>query len=105
MTATSFDKNRIKILLLEGVHACALEALAADGYHNITQLDHALQDEELVATLSDVHMLGIRSRTRLTNAVLESAPRLMAVGCFCIGTNQVDLPAAALQGIPVFNAP
>ena len=105
MTATSFDKNRIKILLLEGVHPCAVEALKADGYGNITELKHALQGDELADALKDVHMLGIRSRTQLTADVLEQANRLMAVGCFCIGTNQVDLDAALGAGVPVFNAP
>jgi len=105
VTATSFDKNRIKILLLEGVHPCAVEALTADGYENITELKHALQGDELAAALADVHMLGIRSRTQLTAEVLEKANRLMAVGCFCIGTNQVDLAAALGKGVPVFNAP
>lgn len=105
MTATSFDKNRIKILLLEGVHPCAVEALNRDGYGNVVELKHALQGDELAAALSDVHMLGIRSRTQLTAEVLEQANRLMAVGCFCIGTNQVDLGAALARGVPVFNAP
>lgn len=105
MTATSFDKNRIKILLLEGVHPCAVEALKADGYENITELKHALQGDELAEAIADVHMLGIRSRTQLTAQVLEKANRLMAVGCFCIGTNQVDLNAALAAGVPVFNAP
>ena len=105
MTATSFDKNRIRILLLEGVHPCAAETLAADGYHNVTRLDHALQGDELAGALDEVHILGIRSRTRLTGEMLAAAPRLMAVGCFCIGTNQVDLHAATLKGVPVFNAP
>ncbi len=105
MTATSFDKNRIRILLLEGVHPCAVETLAADGYHNVTRLDHALQGDELAGALDEVHILGIRSRTRLTGEVLAAAPRLIAVGCFCIGTNQVDLHAATLKGVPVFNAP
>lgn len=105
MTTTSFNKNRIKILLLEGVHTCAVEALAADGYTNVEQLGHALQGDELAAALADVHMLGIRSRTQLAAEVLESANRLMAVGCFCIGTNQVDLSAATIKGVPVFNAP
>ena len=105
MTATSFDKNRIKILLLEGVHPCAVDALKADGYENITELKHALQGDELAEAIADVHMLGIRSRTQLTADVLEKAGRLMAVGCFCIGTNQVDLAAALIRGVPVFNAP
>ncbi|TNF88759.1 MAG: phosphoglycerate dehydrogenase, partial [Gammaproteobacteria bacterium] len=105
MSATSFDKNRIKILLLEGVHPCAVEALNRDGYENVVELKHALQGDDLAAALADVHMLGIRSRTQLTAEVLNSASRLMAVGCFCIGTNQVDLNAALLRGVPVFNAP
>lgn len=105
MGTTSFDKDKIRILLLEGVHPCATERLAADGYRNVTRLDHALQGSELAKALSDVHMLGIRSRTQLTAEVLESARRLMAVGCFCIGTNQVDLEAATRRGIAVFNAP
>ena len=105
MTVTSFDKNRIKILLLEGVHPCAVEALKSDGYGNITELKHALQGDELADALTDVHMLGIRSRTQLTAEVLEKSNRLMAVGCFCIGTNQVDLDAALSAGVPVFNAP
>ena len=105
MSATSFDKNRIKILLLEGVHPCAVEALNRDGYENVVELKHALQGDDLAAALADVHMLGIRSRTQLTAEVLSSASRLMAVGCFCIGTNQVDLNAALLRGVPVFNAP
>lgn len=105
MTETSFDKDRIKILLLEGVHPCAVDALTADGYTNVTRLDHALQGPELASALADIHMLGIRSRTQLTAEVLGQANRLMAVGCFCIGTNQVDLGAAMTRGVPVFNAP
>ena len=97
MTTTSFDKDRIKILLLEGVHERAIRRLAADGYRNVTRLDHALQGDELAAALDDVHMLGIRSRTQLTGEVLDAAGRLMAVGCFCIGTNQVTL-AEPLSG-------
>ena len=102
---TSLDKDRIRILLLEGVHARAVEALTSDGYRNITRIDQALQGDELAAALADVHMLGIRSRTQLTDTVMASSRRLMAVGCFCIGTNQVDLSAATKAGIPVFNAP
>lgn len=105
MTATSFDKNRIKILLLEGVHPCAVDALNRDGYKNVVELKHALQGDDLASALADVHMLGIRSRTQLTAEVLAAANRLMAVGCFCIGTNQVDLGTALAKGVPVFNAP
>ena len=102
---TSFDKKRIKVLLLEGVHQSAVDALQAAGYENLTRLDHALQGDELAEALASAHMLGIRSRTQLTAEVLSRAPRLMAVGCFCIGTNQVNLDAAMKAGVPVFNAP
>ncbi|MEZ5558456.1 MAG: phosphoglycerate dehydrogenase [Pseudomonadales bacterium] len=105
MAATSFDKDRIRIVLLEGVHRSAVASFEQAGYHNVTQLDHALQGEDLAAAISDAHMLGIRSRTQLDAVALAAARRLMAVGCFCIGTNQVDLRAATAQGVPVFNAP
>jgi len=105
VSKTSFDKSRIKVLLLEGVHPSAVETLEADGYRNLTRLDHALQGDELAEALADVHMLGIRSRTQLSAGIIAEAPRLMAVGCFCIGTNQVDLAAATRAGVPVFNAP
>jgi D-3-phosphoglycerate dehydrogenase len=105
LSATSFDKHRIKILLLEGVHVSAVETLKAAGYENLTRLDHALQGDELATALAQAHMLGIRSRTQLTAEVIAQAPRLMAVGCFCIGTNQVGLDAATRAGVPVFNAP
>ena len=105
MHKTSFDKDKIKILLLEGVHASAMENLVGAGYRNVTALSRALQGAELADALSNVHMLGIRSRTQLDARAIELAPRLMAVGCFCIGTNQVALDAATLAGVPVFNAP
>lgn len=105
MSATSFDKDRIKVLLLEGVHASAVETLNAAGYSNLTRIDHALQGEDLAQELRQAHILGIRSRTQLTEQIIAQAPRLMAVGCFCIGTNQVDLTAATKAGLPVFNAP
>jgi D-3-phosphoglycerate dehydrogenase len=102
---TSFDKSKIKVLLLEGIHANAQATLAAAGYRNVTALDHALSGAELEQVLASHHMLGIRSRTQLTAPMLQHAQRLMAVGCFCIGTNQVDVDAAASLAIPVFNAP
>ena len=102
---TSFAKERIKLLLLEGIHSSAAEQLCAAGYSNLQQESTALQGRRLVEALQDVHMLGIRSRTQLSAEVLRQAPRLMAVGCFCIGTNQVDLVAARRAGVPVFNAP
>lgn len=101
----SFAKDRIKVLLLEGIHESAAEQLREHGYTNLVEAKTALQGEALASALEDVHILGIRSRTQLTEAVLKQAPRLMAVGCFCIGTNQVQLDAARREGIPVFNAP
>ncbi len=105
MSQTSFDKDKIRLVLLEGVHQSAVDTLEADGYRNITRIDHALQGGELSAAIADAHMVGIRSRTQLNAEVIAAAPRLMAVGCFCIGTNQVALDAATKAGIPVFNAP
>ncbi len=105
MQKLSFDKRRIKFLFLEGIHANAQEALGHDGYPTIRSLAKSLTGDALKAALKDVHFLGIRSRTELTEEMLAAAPKLTAIGCFCIGTNQVDLAAAARRGIPVFNAP
>ena len=105
MQKTSFDKSKIKVLLLEGVHPSAVENLEHAGYRNVTALPHALQGADLAHAIRDVHMLGIRSRTQLDATALAAAERLIAVGCFCIGTNQVDLAAATQAGVPVFNAP
>lgn len=101
----SLEKSKIRILLLEGVHPSALESLNASGYHSIEQHTKSLPSEELRAALANVHFLGIRSRTQITDEILAAAPKLMAIGCFCIGTNQVDLDAATRRGIAVFNAP
>src|SRR5262245_4819647 len=105
MSQTSFDKDRIKILLLEGVHDSAVTRFHAAGYTNIERKGGALQGDDLRAALADVHMLGIRSRTQLTASALADARRLIAVGCFCIRTNQVDLNDALGPGVPVFNPP
>ncbi len=105
MTKLSFSKGKIQILLLEGVHDNAISELAARGYATVERLPGALDEAELLKRIGSVHMLGIRSRTQLTAKVLEAAERLFCVGCFCIGTNQVDLKAARTRGIPVFNAP
>ena len=102
---TSTDKDKIKFLLLEGVHPSAIAVIQAAGYTEIETLAGALSGEELKRRLAGVHFLGIRSRTQLTQDVLAHADRLAAVGCFCIGTNQVDLAAARDLGIAVFNAP
>ncbi len=105
MPTTSLDKSRIKILLLEGVHPSAVELLRADGYTDIEYHPKSLPAAELLASSSDAYFIGIRSATQLTRAVIENASRLTGIGCFCIGTNQVDLEAAQERGIPVFNAP
>jgi len=102
---TSFPKQDIKVLLLEGVSRSAVESFHRAGYSQIEFHEKALPEAELKARIADAHIVGIRSRTHLTEEVLQQAKRLIAVGCFCIGTNQVDLAAARLQGVPVFNAP
>ena len=95
----------MKVLLLEGVHDRAVENLARHGYTKIERHKKALAGDDLRAAVADVHFVGIRSRTRLTADAIAAAPRLMAIGAFCIGTNQIDLDAAMMRGIPVFNAP
>ena len=105
MLKTSIDKNKIKFLFLEGIHPSAVDAVKAAGYTQIECLPGALPDDELKRKIVDVHFIGIRSRTQLTAEVLAQASKLAAVGCFCIGTNQVDLMAARERGIAVFNAP
>jgi D-3-phosphoglycerate dehydrogenase len=101
----SLPKQRIRVLLLENVNDSAVRLFEANGYSEVERLRKALDPTELKQRLSGVHMLGIRSRTQLTADVLEAADRLMVVGCFSVGTNQVDLDAARRIGIPVFNAP
>ena len=101
----SLDKSKIKFVLFEGVHQNALDVLHAAGYTNIDYYKKALDGEALIEAIKDAHFIGLRSRTHLTKEVLEKAPKLVAIGCFCIGTNQVDLAAAKQRGIPVFNAP
>ena len=102
---TSLDKSRIKIVLLEGVHDRAVENFARHGYKTVKRYKKALTGDELRAAIADAHFVGIRSRTRLTKDVIAAAPKLMTIGAFCIGTNQIDLDAAMMKGIPVFNAP
>jgi D-3-phosphoglycerate dehydrogenase len=101
---TSFPKDQIKVLLLENVHPSAHELFQAERF-NLETVKSALGEDELVRRIEDVHVLGIRSKTRVTDRVLSAGRRLLSVGCFCIGTNQVDLPGANKRGIPVFNAP
>lgn len=105
MTKKSLAKDKIKILLLEGVHQSAVDAFQEKGYSNIEYLKTSLAEADLIEKIADAHFVGIRSRTQLTEKVLSHANKLVAIGCFCIGTNQVELPAAQIRGIPVFNAP
>lgn len=105
MSKNSLDKSKIRILLLEGVHQSALDTLTKAGYTNIEYHKGSLPEAELIEKVKDAHFIGIRSRTQLTAEIFEAADKLVAVGCFCIGTNQVDLDAAALHGVAVFNAP
>jgi len=105
MTKPSLDKNKLKFLLLEGIHPSAIALLRDAGYAQIESLPGALEGDELKAKIADAHFVGIRSRTQLSADVLAHASKLAAVGCFCIGTNQVDLNAARERGIAVFNAP
>ncbi|HEY8012074.1 MAG TPA: phosphoglycerate dehydrogenase [Rudaea sp.] len=105
MTKTSFPKQDIKVLLLEGVSKTALETLAAAGYTNVEFHEKSLPDDKLKQRIADAHLVGIRSRSQLTADVFAHAKKLIAVGCYCIGTNQVDTVAAEALGIPVFNAP
>ncbi|MGI2124876.1 phosphoglycerate dehydrogenase [Shewanella baltica] len=105
MAKHSLDKDKIKILLLEGVHQSAVDVLERAGYTNIEYHKASLGDEALIESIKDAHFVGLRSRTQLTAEVLKRAEKLIAVGCFCIGTNQVDLATAESLGIPVFNAP
>lgn len=104
-TKVSLDKSKIKFLLLEGVHQNAIDVLKNAGYTNIEYHKKALDGQELIDAIKDAHFVGIRSRTFITDEVLQQAQKLVAIGCYCIGTNQVDLEAAKHRGIPVFNAP
>ena len=105
MKKTSYPKQDIKVLLLEGISPNAVETFRAAGYSNIVTHAKSLPEDELRKAIADAHFIGIRSRTHLSAEVLADAKRLLAIGCFCIGTNQVDLEAAELAGVPVFNAP
>src|SRR5690606_11264726 len=105
MKKTSYPKQDMRVLLLEGVSQTAVDTFHAAGYSNVELHARSLPEDELRRRIADARFVGIRSRTQLTAGVLAEARRLLAVGCFCIGTNQVDTEAAQLAGIPVFNAP
>ena len=105
MIKNSLDKNKIKIVLFEGIHPSASKAFESSGYTNIVLHKGSLSGSKLIDEIKDAHFIGVRSRTQLTKEVIDSAKKLTAIGCFCIGTNQVDLDTATKKGIPVFNAP
>ncbi|MEP7236317.1 MAG: phosphoglycerate dehydrogenase [Ferruginibacter sp.] len=102
---TSYPKEKINILFLENISDVAVKHFNASGYTNVKKINGALSEAELVAAIKDVHLLGIRSKTQITKKILDAAPKLQAIGCFCIGVNQVDLKAATKNGVVVFNAP
>ena len=102
---TSYPKEKINILFLENISDVAVKHFNAAGYTNVKKLNGALSEEELIAAVKNVHLLGIRSKTQVTKRVLEAAEKLQAIGCFCIGVNQVDLRTATRNGVAVFNAP
>ncbi len=102
---TSYPRSRIKVLLLENISDAAADELRLSGYIDITRHAGALSEEQLIEAISGIHVLGIRSKTQISARVIEAADRLLAIGCFCIGTNQVDLKAATERGVAVFNAP
>lgn len=102
---TSYPKEKINILLLENINETALATIRNAGYVNIKKYTGALNEEELLKEIENVHLLGIRSKTNITPRILKAASRLQAIGCFCIGVNQVDLDAANRHGVAVFNAP
>ena len=102
---TSYPKDKIKILMLENISDAAIKVFKDAGYADIKKISGALSEEQLINEIKHVHMVGIRSKTQITEKVLQHAEKLQAIGCFCIGTNQVNLPAARKKGIVVFNAP
>lgn len=102
---TSYPRHKIKVLLLENISDAAVRELEAAGYTNIERINGALSDEQLMGAVKGVHLLGIRSKTRISRNVIEAADKLLAIGAFCIGVNQIDLKVATEKGIAVFNAP
>lgn len=102
---TSYPKERINILFLENISDKAVQYFKQQGYTNVRKLSGALSEEELIKEVKDVHLIGIRSKTQITAKVLDAAKKLQAIGCFCIGVNQVDLKYAGKKGVVVFNAP
>ncbi|MEO7659000.1 MAG: phosphoglycerate dehydrogenase [Pyrinomonadaceae bacterium] len=105
MGGTSYPRNKIKVLLLENISDAAVEELSAGGYVEIKRINGALSEDDLIKAVKGVHLIGIRSKTKITKRIIEAADKLLAVGAFCIGVNQVDLAAATESGVAVFNAP
>lgn len=104
-TRTSFPRDKIKVLLLENISDAAVRELEAGGYKQIERIGGALSEAQLIEAVKGVHLLGIRSKTQITKDVIDAADRLLAIGAFCIGVNQIDLKAATEKGVAVFNAP
>src|SRR5246127_5371285 len=102
---TSYPKEKINILFLENISDAAVKHFKDSGYASVRKLGGALSEDQLINEIKDVHLLGIRSKTQITPRVLAAAKKLQAIGCFCIGVNQVDLKAATNAGVVVFNAP
>jgi len=102
---TSYPKEKINILFLENISQAAVDQFTSAGYASVKKLSGAISEADLIKEIKNVHILGIRSKTQITAAVLEAATKLQAIGCFCIGVNQVDLEAASANGVAVFNAP
>src|SRR5436190_15468760 len=102
---TSYPKEKINILFLENISDVAVKHFNASGYTNVKKINGALSEEELADAIKNIHLLGIRSKTQITKKILDAAQKLQAIGCFCIGTNQVDLKTATKNGVAVFNAP
>lgn len=102
---TSYPKEKINILFLENISDVAVRHFNDSGYSHVTKMNGALSEAELIRAIKDVHLLGIRSKTQITKKILDAATKLQAIGCFCIGVNQVDLKAATKNGVAVFNAP
>ncbi len=102
---TSYPKEKINILFLENISDAAVAHFKSAGYASVRKLGGALSEEQLIEAVKDVHLLGIRSKTQITSKVLDAAKKLQAIGCFCIGVNQVDLKSATSHGVVVFNAP
>ena len=102
---TSYPKEKIRILFLENISEEAVKYFRGQGYTNVEKINKSLSEEDLIMEIKDVHILGIRSKTRITKNVLDAAKKLQAIGCFCAGVNQVDLKEATKKGVTVFNAP